>query len=142
MDLISPPVPALVVALSLLANRGVGQGFGPAPVCYAVTYDSIQSGFERQELAFTLKFRSGSTRGLVTTEDTTPVWQIGTGGSYWRGARDSLFLLLSNGQFELWMHLAPRGDSLLGWVEYRTDVEPRVPPRARMVAVRQPCKRP
>ena len=59
MQLITRQVPpALVAAFSLLASSGVGQGFGPAPVCYAVSYDSIQSGFERQELAFTLKVSS------------------------------------------------------------------------------------
>ena len=117
-----------------------GQDFSTGPGCYAVSYDSIQPGFERQELAFTLVFQKGSTGGPATTEDTSSVWQPGTGNSYWWRARDSLFVMLSNGQFELWMHLAPTRDTLRGWVEYQTDVA-HLPPQARLMAARKPCAR-
>lgn len=142
MGLMTTPITAAtLVAFALLAGEALAQNFTGAPICYAVTYDSIQAGFERQALSFTLKLRPGSTRGPATTEDTSSVWQLGTGNSYWRRARDSLFVMLSNGQFELWMHLAPIGDTLRGWVRYRTDVEPSVPPRARVTAERTPCRR-
>jgi hypothetical protein len=106
-----------------------------------VRYDSIQPGFELQELAYTLVLHPGTIRGSATTEDSTSVWQLGTGNSYWWRVQDSVFVMLSNGQFELWWHLDPSRDTLRGWVEYQTDVGGVLGRRARVVANRKQCRR-
>src|SRR5262245_21829772 len=133
---------SILVALAVVLTPARGQTVHDSSACYRLTYDSIQPGFAREAMAFTLVLRPGKTRAAAATEDTTWMWRFGAGNSSWWRARDSIFDLLGLADVEYWMHLGQSGDTLKGWVEYRTDSEiaGRMPPRAQLAAIPKRCE--
>ena len=137
----------LVLVVSFLLSRIAepqlyGQAASLPAVCYIAEYDSIERGVERAALPHSLKLLLGIGRAALTTEDTSAVWQYVSTVSHWRRRGDSLDLMLSNGQFELWMALVQLADTLEGWAVYATDVHVQHRPRAHLRAVQSQCRRP
>jgi hypothetical protein len=108
---------------------------GAVPECYALAYDSIEPRFERSALIPKLRLLAGEQRGHADPGDTAAIWR----SSYWWTSQDSLGVMLSNGQFELWLRVSQLGKALRGWAEYRSDVAEASPPRAQVTASRIPC---
>ncbi len=111
------------------------------PLCYDVAYDTIEPRFDASALVRSLKLLPGRDRGMLTTEDTTPVWHHVSSVSNWRRGSTTYSLMLSNGQFEIWMELRAHQDTLRGWAEYATDAHVDRRPRAVLTAVRVACRR-
>ena len=125
--------------LILVSSAGIRpQTQSPTPQCFALTYDSVQLGFEPAALLPKLRLLDTGSRGRADPGDTSVSWH----SSYWWSSQDSVGVLLSNGQFELWLRIPSVGRSRQGWAEYRTDVVRAQSPRARVTARRIPCNKP
>ena len=139
---VSISAPASILAALFAVSPARGQTAQDSSGCYRLTYDSMQPGFGRDVMPFTLVLRPGKTRASASTEDTTSIWRFGAGNSNWWRARDSIFVLLGVADREYMMSLGQSGDTLKGWVEYRTDnmIAGRMSPSARLVAIPKHCE--
>jgi len=123
------------IPLLMLAPRASAHAQGVVSQCYALAYDSIDPRFERSALIPKLRLLAGEEHGRADPDDTATIWR----SSYWWTSQDSIGVMLSNGQFELWLRVSQLGKALQGWAEYRSDVADTRPPRARVTASRVPC---
>ena len=123
------------IPLLILALRAPAYAQGVVPECYSLVYDSLEPRFERSALIPKLRLLAGEKRGRADPGDSAAIWR----SSYWWTSQDSIGVMLSNGQFELWLRVSQLGKALQGWAEYRSDVADTRPPRARVTASRVPC---
>jgi hypothetical protein len=125
--------------LILVSSAGIrSQAQSPTPQCFALTYDSVQPGFEPAALLPQLRLLDTGSRGRADPGDTSVSWH----SSYWWTSQDSIGIMISNGQFELWLRIPSVGRSRRGWAEYRNDVFRARYPRARVTARRILCNEP